>query len=38
MIIERILLNCDRRYETPEYDQCADCSYGDFCPHDCEKC
>lgn len=38
MMIERILSNCDRRYESPECNQCDDCSYGEFCPHDCEKC
>lgn len=38
MILERILLNCDSRYETPDCNQCSDCSYGEFCPRNCEKC
>lgn len=38
MMIETVLSNCDNRYEKPECEQCEDCSYGSFCPHDCEKC
>lgn len=37
MMLETILSNCDKRYEKP-HEQCADCSYGAFCQHDCEKC
>lgn len=38
MMLETVLSNCDNRYEKPECEQCEDCSYGSFCPHDCEKC
>ena len=38
MMLENVLSNCDNRYEKPECEQCEDCSYGSFCPHDCEKC
>lgn len=38
MMLETVLSNCDNRYEKPECEQCEDCSYGFFCPHDCEKC
>lgn len=38
MMLETILSKCDKRYEEPIDEQCADCSYGDHCPHDCEKC
>lgn len=37
-MLEIILSKCDRRYEEPMDEQCADCSYGKYCPHDCEKC
>lgn len=37
-MLETILSKCDKRYEQPIHEQCADCSYGDYCPHDCEKC
>lgn len=33
-----ILEKCINRYEKPECEQCEDCSYGEYCPHDCEKC
>lgn len=38
MMLETILKECDKRYEEPIDEQCVDCSYGDHCPHDCEKC
>ena len=38
MMLENVLSKCDNRYEKPECGQCEDCSYGSFCPHDCEKC
>lgn len=38
MMLESILLDCDKRYEKSGHEQCADCSYGSFCKHDCEKC
>lgn len=38
LVLETVLSNCDNRYEKPECEQCEDCSYGSFCPHDCEKC
>lgn len=38
MMIENILSNCNSRYEKNGCDQCVDCSYGKFCPHDCKKC
>ena len=38
MMLETILSKCDKRYEEPIDEQCVDCSYGDHCPHDCEKC
>ncbi|MBQ2963067.1 MAG: hypothetical protein IJE14_00270 [Clostridia bacterium] len=36
-MLETILSGCDARYET-DCEQCEDCSYGEYCPHDCEKC
>ena len=38
MMLNKILSRCDARYEKPENEQCEDCSYGECCPHDCEKC
>ena len=38
MLIYEILEKCINRYEKPECEQCEDCSYGEYCPHDCEKC
>lgn len=38
MLIHEILDKCIERYEKPECEQCEDCSYGEYCPHDCEKC
>ncbi|MBR2883695.1 MAG: hypothetical protein IKB93_02785 [Clostridia bacterium] len=38
MLIHEILNKCIGRYEKPECEQCEDCSYGECCPHDCEKC
>ena len=36
-MLNTILSYCDARYET-DFEQCEDCSYGEYCPHDCEKC
>lgn len=38
MLINLIIDNCIKRYEKPENCQCEDCSFGECCPHDCEKC
>ena len=38
MLIYEILDKCIERYEKPECEQCEDCSCGEFCPHNCEKC
>lgn len=38
MMIETILSKCDNRYDEKEGEQCEDCSYGEYCPHDCKKC
>ena len=38
MIIDYILSGCDSRFEELNCGHCVDCSYGDYCPHDCEKC
>lgn len=38
MMLETILSDCNARYEKPDCEQCEDCSYGGYCPHDCEKC
>ena len=38
-MISQFLSTCDKRYQnTQSCDSCDDCSYKDFCPHDCEKC
>lgn len=37
MLIYEILEKCINRYEKPECEQCEDCSYGEYCPHDCEN-
>lgn len=34
-MLREVLSNCDLRYKNK---QCDDCSYGCFCPNDCEKC
>ena len=36
-MLNAILSACNNRYERP-CEQCEDCSYGEYCPHDCEKC
>lgn len=36
-MLNTILSACNNRYGT-EHERCEDCSYGDYCPHDCEKC
>lgn len=38
MMLETILSQCDKRYKKPTDERCLDCSYGDYCPQDCEKC
>lgn len=38
MMLETILEKCDARYEGVNCEQCEDCSYGSYCPQDCEKC
>ena len=38
MIMETIMSNCDARYHGFDYAQCAHCTYGDYCPQNCEKC
>lgn len=38
MLLETILLSCDKRHRMLQNKQCSDCSYGEFCPHNCEKC
>jgi hypothetical protein len=38
-MIERLLSVCNQRYQdTNSSDCCDDCTYKDYCPHDCEKC
>lgn len=36
-MLQTILSKCDKRYDDI-CEQCVDCSYGENCPHDCEKC
>ena len=36
-MIQTILSNCDRRYDV-NCTHCVDCSYGEYCPHNCEIC
>ena len=36
-MLNTIMSACDNRYKRP-CEQCGDCSYGEYCPHDCEKC
>lgn len=38
MMLERILSECDKRNNQRGCEQCTDCSYETYCPHDCEKC
>lgn len=38
MLLETILLSCDKRHRMLQNKQCSGCSYGEFCPHNCEKC
>ena len=37
-MLETILSKCDKRNSQHGCEQCADCSYDTYCPHDCEKC
>lgn len=38
-MLNTVLSGCDRRYKEKEScEQCADCSYGVYCPHDCGDC
>ena len=37
-MLETILSKCDERNDRHGREQCADCSYDTYCPHDCEKC
>ena len=36
-MLQTILTECDKRQEN-KCTQCTDCKFGEFCPHDCEKC
>ena len=36
-MLQTILSRCDERYRNHQ-DHCSECSYGEFCPHDCERC
>ena len=38
LMLETILSKCDKRNSQHGCEQCADCSYDTYCPHDCEKC
>lgn len=38
MMLNTILSKCNERYRQSGHEQCEDCSYGQYCPHDCEKC
>ena len=37
-MLQTILTHCDHRHSNVVHESCADCSYGGFCPHNCEKC
>ncbi len=37
-MLETILSKCDKRNDRHRCEQCADCSYDTYCPHNCEKC
>lgn len=36
-MLQTILTKCDARFDN-KCAQCSDCTYGEYCPHDCEKC
>ena len=36
-MIQAILTKCDQRFDN-NCAGCIDCTYGEYCPHDCEKC
>ena len=38
LMLETILSKCDERNDQHGCEQCADCSYDNYCPHNCEKC
>lgn len=38
MMLEDVLSKCDFRYKKLEGENCENCSYSNFCPHDCKKC
>lgn len=40
IMLQTILTECDKRHKTCNMNctQCNACNYGEFCPHDCEKC
>lgn len=38
-MITEVLTACDKRYQgNARGEKCGQCTYGDFCPSDCEKC
>lgn len=36
-MLETILSKCDKRNDQYGCEQCADCSYDAYCPHNCEN-
>lgn len=38
MMINTILTECNKRWNSHTCGSCFDCSYGTFCPRSCEKC
>ena len=36
-MLQTILSKCDERYDD-NCNHCIECTYGEYCPHDCEKC
>ena len=36
-MLQTILSKCDKRHDKNS-SQCIDCTYDEYCPHDCEKC
>ena len=38
MMIEDILTKCDNRWSKHTCGNCDDCTYEEYCPHNCESC
>lgn len=38
MLISNVIKKCKERYDKKECKHCKDCSFGNYCPNNCEVC